>query len=73
MISLKMETAIKNILVQLHNRFEAIYGHRLSKILLYGSQARGNADTKSDIDVLAILKGEVSPCEEIERTIKYIG
>jgi predicted nucleotidyltransferase len=70
---LTMETAIKSILAQLHNRFEVIYGDRLSNMLLYGSQARGDADPESDIDVLVVLKGEVSPCDEIDRTIKDIA
>jgi predicted nucleotidyltransferase len=70
---LTMETVIENILDQLHNRFEIIYGDRLSNMLLYGSQARGDADSESDIDVLVVLKGEVSPCEEIERTINDVA
>ena len=70
---LTMETVIKNILDQLHYRFEAIYGDRLSNMLLYGSQARGDADPESDIDVLVVLKGEVSPCDEIEITIKDVA
>lgn len=68
-----METVINNILDQLHNRFDAIYGNRLSKMILYGSQARGDADPESDIDVLVVLKGKVSPCDEIDRTIKDIA
>jgi uncharacterized protein len=68
-----METEIENILAQLHNRFEIVYGDRLSNMILYGSQARGDADPESDIDVLVVLKGEVSPCDEIDRTIKDIA
>ena len=64
---------IENILAQLHNRFKAIYGDRLSSILLYGSQARGDAALESDIDVLVVLEGEVSPCDEIDRTIKDVA
>ena len=70
---LTMETAIKSILAQLHNRFEVIYRDRLSNMLLYGSQARGDADPESDIDVLVVLKGEVLPCDEIERTIEDVA
>ncbi|MEK7396600.1 MAG: nucleotidyltransferase domain-containing protein [Candidatus Poribacteria bacterium] len=68
-----METAIENILDQLYSRFEMIYGDRLSNMLLYGSQARGDADPESDIDVLIVLKGEVSPCKEIDRTINDVA
>jgi len=38
-------------------------------MVLFGSQARGDAESGSDIDVLGMLKGAVSPCEEIARTI----
>ncbi|MFW6108185.1 MAG: nucleotidyltransferase domain-containing protein [bacterium] len=37
-------------------------------LVLYGSRARGDAAPGSDIDVLVVLRGPVSPCEEIERT-----
>lgn len=48
---------------------EQIYGERLSKIILYGSQARGEAQTDSDIDLLIVLKDEnISLIKEI-RTI----
>jgi predicted nucleotidyltransferase len=35
---------------------------------LFGSQARGDADEGSDVDVLVVLHGEVRPGEEIRRT-----
>ncbi|SFF60371.1 nucleotidyltransferase domain-containing protein [Thermoflexibacter ruber] len=48
---------------------EQIYGERLSKVILYGSQARGEAKPDSDIDLLVVLKDEhISLIKEI-RTI----
>jgi predicted nucleotidyltransferase len=62
-----MNPRIRTILAELRSRFETLYGDRLVKLILYGSQARGDADADSDIDVLVVLKGEVNPFEEIER------
>ena len=59
---------LKNILTQLRSHFEQLYGSRLTKMVLYGSQARGDAEPESDIDVLVVLKGQVNPGEEIKRT-----
>lgn len=59
---------LSQILSELRERFVELYGDRLVKIVLFGSQARGDASPGSDIDVLAVLKGEVRPSEELERT-----
>jgi predicted nucleotidyltransferase len=37
-------------------------------VILFGSQARGDAQFGSDIDVLVVLSSEVHPGEEIHRT-----
>jgi predicted nucleotidyltransferase len=63
-----MSEKLKAILAELRSHFEEIYGDRLVKMVLFGSQARGDADTDSDIDVLVVLKGQVNPGEEIKRT-----
>jgi predicted nucleotidyltransferase len=56
------------ILGELGSRLRAIYGSRLVRMVLFGSQARGSADSESDIDVLVVLKGPVRPGAEISRT-----
>ena len=56
------------IVARLRRRFQELYGDRLMKLILYGSQARREAGPYSDIDVLVVLKGPVRPGQEIERT-----
>ena len=59
---------LQQILSEFGARLVEHYGDRLVKVLLFGSQARGDAVPGSDIDVMVVLKGEVSPGEEIEQT-----
>jgi predicted nucleotidyltransferase len=68
-----MNDTLTAILAELRHRFEALYGERLVQMILFGSQARGDAEPGSDIDVLVVLRGQVSPCEEIDRTIEHVA
>ena len=63
-----MNKNLTTILAELRQQLEAVYGSRLVKLVLFGSQARGDAEPGSDIDVLVVLKGPVKPGEEISRT-----
>jgi uncharacterized protein len=63
-----MNSRVNDILGELRRRFERLYGQSMKKMVLYGSYARDDAVEGSDIDVLVVLSGRVSPCEEIERT-----
>ena len=62
-----MHGTLGAILAQLRAGLEALYGPRLVHLLLYGSQARGEATVESDIDVLVVLQGSVDPGTEIAR------
>ena len=62
-----MESPIKNILQELREALEALYGPRLKRLLLYGAHARGDATDDSDIDVMVVLDGTVSAWEEVTR------
>jgi predicted nucleotidyltransferase len=64
----KVSEQLRTLLTQLRSRFEALYGPRLVRLMLFGSQARGDAEPGSDIDVLVVLEGPVRPGEEIART-----
>ena len=68
-----MNEKLPTILAELRCWFETVYRERLVRLVLFGSQARGDAEPGSDIDVLVVLKGSVSPCEEIARTINDVA
>jgi len=65
--AIKMNSKVMGVLSELRSRFNEIYGDRLSRLVLFGSQARGDAEDGSDIDILLVLKGEVKAGEEISR------
>lgn len=68
-----MSEKVHSIMKELRRQLEALYGPRLVRMVLYGSQARGDAEPGSDIDVLVVLQGSVSPGEEIARTSDIIS
>ena len=68
-----MNINLKPILTRLKKELYDLYGDRLQHLTLFGSQARGDAEPGSDIDVLVVLKSPVNPGEEIKRTGKAIA
>jgi uncharacterized protein len=63
--TIAIDERLKQILSELHRGFVKQYGDRLVQLILYGSQARGDATPISDIDVLVVLQGGVDPGDEI--------
>ncbi|MGB3266294.1 MAG: nucleotidyltransferase domain-containing protein [Microcoleus sp.] len=53
---MKINDKLKNILSQLRSHFQQLYDSLLTKMVLYGSQGRGDPHPVSNIDVLAVLK-----------------
>ena len=56
-----MNINLKPILTRLKKELTDLYGDRLQHLTLFGSQARGDAEPGSDIDVLVVLKSPVNP------------
>lgn len=68
-----MSEKLQSLLTKLRNYLLKLYGDRLDKTILFGSQARGEATENSDIDILIVLKGQVNYGEEIKRTGEFIS
>ena len=64
---------LQSILFQLKQALTALYGDRLRHLTLFGSQARGDSQPESDIDILVVLRSPVNPGEEIKRTGKIVA
>jgi len=49
---------MQSLLKQVKTILEGVFGTRLVKIVLYGSEARGEGGPDSDVDILVLLEGE---------------
>jgi uncharacterized protein len=58
---------IQRLLKDFKQELTTLYGQRLAYLVLYGSFARHEATAASDVDVLVVLTGNVSPVDEIWR------
>jgi predicted nucleotidyltransferase len=49
------------------------YGDRLDCLILFGSQARGEANLDSDVDLLIVLQDPVMISQEMQKTSLFIA
>ena len=64
---------LTDLLTELKSRLMALYGVRLKDVCLYGSYARGEQQSESDVDVLIIVDRVDRYSLEIERTSHLIA
>ena len=63
-----MKPSVRAVLDDVRRRLTSFYGDRLVRVILYGSEARGEAKPGSDIDLLVLLRGPFDRFDEL-RTI----
>lgn len=68
-----MPKEIKSILEKLKSGLKHIYGEQFKEAYLFGSYARGDYDSDSDIDVLIVLSDFEKYGAELKRTSELIG
>ena len=66
----RVPARIRKLMKELKEGLVRIYGDKLKAVYLYGSYARGDARTDSDIDVMIVLNNYKSYGKEIDRTGK---
>ena len=63
-----MPPNVQQLLSELKKELTRIYGERLKGVYLYGSYARGDNQSDSDVDVMIILASYKRYGDEIKRT-----
>ena len=59
----------EKLLNQIKHRLKDAYGDRLQGVVLYGSEAREEAEPDSDIDLLVLLRGPIELWNDIRTNV----
>lgn len=62
----------ERVLQEIRARLARAHGDRLRGVVLYGSEARGDAEADSDIDVLVLLRGPVELGRDLETNLEAV-
>lgn len=64
---------LQELLTELKDGLRSLYGEQLQGVFLYGSHARREAESGSDVDVLVVLDHLPHYCAETERTSELVS
>ncbi len=68
-----MPDIVSNSLYQFSQQMKKIFGVYLSKIIVYGSYARGNYQDNSDVDVMVLVKLPEIEIKKLENDVYDIA
>ena len=68
-----MNERLSHILKLVEDYLQAIYQDELDQVILFGSEARGNATVESDIDILIVLKHPFRYYDEVQKVSGFIS
>ena len=63
---------IRDIIQHSKERLSAHYGDRFARLILYGSEARGDSMSGSDIDLLVLLRGSFNRLNELRAIVDVL-
>ena len=58
---------------KLKEYLQSLYQDNLDKVILFGSEARGEAEVDSDVDILIVLKKTFKYGEEVDKISSFIS
>ena len=64
-----MPDRIHNIIYQFSQQLKDIMGSKLTKVIVYGSYARGDYNSSSDVDVMILVKMSDNEIKKIENQV----
>jgi predicted nucleotidyltransferase len=67
------ESQKEDLLKVIREEFRRILGNELDQIILFGSHARGESRSDSDLDILIVLNGEVNLTRLLRQTSDAIA
>ena len=69
---MSVNAATDPVLVRFRSALEAMYGHQIDRVVLFGSRARWDARPDSDYDVAVFLKNFQDRWSEVDRLIPVV-
>lgn len=66
---MKVSSSVSNVVYRFASSLKGMIGERLSKVILYGSYARGDYHEHSDVDIMILVKMSPEEARKLEEMV----